>query len=86
VIGYLLIVDTKFKIKRFDWFILSLSVIVILFTFMEDSINIILTGKGNLAEVRPTKFDWVLYLISLLVWILTTFKIFHPTMKNIEQS
>jgi hypothetical protein len=86
VIGYLLIVDTKFKIKRFDWFILSLSVIVILYTFMEDSINIILTGKGNLAEVRPTKFDWVLYLIFLLVWILTTFKIFHPTLKNIEQS
>jgi len=86
VLGYLLIVETKFNIKRSDWFILSLSVIVILFTFMEDSINIILTGKGDLAEVRPTKFDWVLYLISLLVWILTTFKIFHPTLKNIEQS
>jgi hypothetical protein len=86
VTGYLLIVETKFKIKRFDWLIFFLSVSVILFTFMEDSINIILTGEGNLAEVRPIKFDWVLYLISLLVWVLTTFKIFHPTLKNIEQS
>ncbi len=86
VIGYLLIVETKFKITRFDWLIFFLSVIVILFTFMEDSINIILTGKGNLAEVRPTKFGWVLYSISLLVWVLTTFKIFRPTLKNSKQS
>jgi hypothetical protein len=86
VIGYLLIVETKFKIKKFDWFILFLSVIVILFTFMEDSINIILTGEGNLAEVRPTKFDWVLYSIFLLVWVLTIFKIFLPTVKNIKES
>jgi len=82
VIGYLLIVETKFKITRFDWLIFFLSVIVILFTFMEDSISLILTGEGNLSEVRPTKFDWVLYSISLLVWVITTFKIFRPTLKN----
>jgi len=86
VIGYMLIVETKFKITRFDWLIFFLSVIVILFTFMEDSITIILTGKGNLAEVRPTKFDWVLYSISLLAWVLTTFKIFRPILKNSNQS
>jgi len=86
VIGYLLIVETKFKITRFDWLIFFLSVIVILFTFMEDSINLILTGKGNLAEVRPTIFGWVLYSISLLAWVLTTFKIFHPTLKNGKQN
>lgn len=86
VIGYLFIVETKFKITRFDWLIFFLSVFVILFTFMEDSINSILTGKGNLAEVRPTKFGWVLYSISLLAWVLTTFKIFHPTLKNGKQN
>lgn len=86
VIGYLFIVETKFKITRFDWLIFFLSVSVILFTFMEDSINSILTGKGNLAEVRPTKFGWVLYSISLLAWVLTTFKIFHPTLKNGKQN
>jgi hypothetical protein len=86
VIGYMLIVETKFKVTRFDWLIFFLSVIVILFTFMEDSIKIVLTGKGNLVEVRPTKFDWALYSISLLAWVLTTFKIFRPTLKKGKQS
>ncbi len=39
--GFLLIKDIKFKVTWIDWTAFSLSIILILFTFMEDSIGII---------------------------------------------
>ena len=86
VIGYLLITETRFKITIFSWLVFIISNIIILFTFMEDSIRILLTGNGNLTEVRPTNFNWLLFLISFLVWIFITFKVFYPDHKSPKHS
>ena len=86
VIGYLLIIESPFRITVFSWIVFLISIIVILYTFMEDSIKIILTGEGNLAEVRPTNYDWLLFLTSFFIWILITLKVFYPSRKYPEKS
>ena len=77
IISYLIIIDTQFKISSFDWIIYGLSVVIILYTFMEDSIRVILFRGGNLAEVRPTDFNWIVFMIAYLASVLVTFKIFY---------
>ena len=77
VISYLIIINTNFKITPFDWTIYGLTVLLILYTFMEDSIRVILFSGGNLAEVRPTDFNWIVFLIAYLASVLVTFKIFY---------
>ena len=86
VIGYLLIIESPFRITVFSWIVFLISIIVILYTFMEDSIKIILTGEGNLAEVRPTNYDWLLFLTSFFIWILITLKVFYASRKYPEKS
>jgi len=77
LISYLVIIDTKFKIISFDWIIFSLAIIMILFTFMEDSIKTILSGGRNINEVRPTDFNWILFLIAYISMIITSIKVFY---------
>ena len=86
VIGYLLIIESPFRITVFSWIVFLISIILILYTFMEDSIKIILTGEGNLAEVRPTNYDWLLFLTAFFIWILITLKVFYASRKYPEKS
>lgn len=53
--GYLLIKEINYKITLIDLTIISISVITLLYTFVEDSIIIILTGQGSITEVRPDR-------------------------------
>jgi hypothetical protein len=76
-VSYLLIIEAKFKITSFDWIIFCLSIIIILYTFMEDSIKIILSGGSNLNEARPTDFNWILFLIAYISMIITSIKVFY---------
>lgn len=77
--GYFLTTDRSYRIKSFDWIIIILSMILILFTFMEDSIRIILTGNGDLANVRPTDYSWILFLAAYISWFTVTLKVFFTT-------
>jgi hypothetical protein len=77
LISYLVIIDAKFKITSFDWIIFSSAIIMILFTFMEDSIKTILSGGKNINEVRPTDFNWILFLIAYISMIITSIKVFY---------
>ncbi len=77
-IGYLLIRDVKFKATSTDWILFSISIIVLLYTFVEDSIFVMLSGTGNLAEIRPTSFNWILFFIGYVAWIVTSIKVFYP--------
>ena len=83
VISYLIIIETDFKISLLDWTIYGLSVVIVLYTFMEDSINVIIFSGGNLAEVRPTNFNWILFLIAYLAAVLVSIKIFYSKPKKI---
>ncbi|MCW9097074.1 MAG: hypothetical protein OQJ93_06775 [Ignavibacteriaceae bacterium] len=76
-VAYLLIIEVKFKITSFNWIIFCLSIFIILYTFMEDSIKIILSGGSNLNEARPTDFNWILFLIAYISMIITSIKVFY---------
>jgi hypothetical protein len=82
LIGYLLISEVKFKVTSIDWIGFILSIIVLLYTFTEDSIKVIISGTGDLTEIRPTAFNWVLFLIAYLVWFGTSIKVFYLSKKN----
>lgn len=75
-IGYLLIRDVKILVTSIDWIVFALSIIVILYTFTEDSIKVIFSGTGDLTQIRPTTFNWILFLIAFAAWTLTTIKVF----------
>jgi len=81
-IGYLLISDVRFKVTSIDWTIFGLSIFLILYTFVEDSIIVIFSGMGDLTEIRPTAFNWILFLIAYLVWFGTSIKVFYLSKKN----
>jgi len=77
-IGYLLISEVKIKVTSIDWIVFVLSIILLLYTFTEDSIKVIISGTGDLTQIRPTSFNWVLFLITYAAWALTTIKVFYP--------
>jgi hypothetical protein len=81
-IGYLLINDFKFKVNSIEWIVFGITVIMLLFTFMEDSIKVIITGTGDLTQIRPTAFNWVLFLIAYVISLITSFKVFYPQNKK----
>ena len=81
-ISYLLIIEVKLKIKTFDWTVFCLSIIIILYTFMEDSIKTMLSGGIDINEVRPTNFNWVLFLIAYISMIITGIKVFYSGRNN----
>jgi hypothetical protein len=81
-IGYLLINDLKFKVNSIEWIVFGIAVIILLFTFMEDSIKVIIAGTGDLTQIRPTAFNWVLFLIAYVIGLITSFKVFYPQNKK----
>ncbi len=80
-IGFLLINDFKFKVTRIDWMLFILSIIIILYSFVEDSIRIIFSGEGNFYEIRPTTYSWILFIIPFLIWVSISIKVFYPWRK-----
>ncbi len=85
-IGFMLIKDFKFKVTMMDWILFVLSIILILYSFTEDSIGIIFSGEGKFYEIRPTSYSWILFLIPFLLWVMTTVKVFFPGRKNTIES
>ncbi|MFI5237058.1 MAG: hypothetical protein ACHQLA_03895 [Ignavibacteriales bacterium] len=86
LIGFMLIKDFKFKVTMMDWILFVLSIILILYSFTEDSIRIIFSGEGNFYELRPTFYSWLLFIIPFLLWVMTTIKVFFPGRKNTIES
>jgi len=81
-IGYLLIIDLKPRISTFNWTLFILSIIILLYTFTEDSINVIISGTGDLTQIRPSTFNWILFFIGYVVWLLTSIKVFYQVVKK----
>lgn len=79
VTGYFLVKENQFRIRKVDWIFIILSMMIILFTFMEDSISIITSGIGDLTTVRPTYFNWIIFLTAYFIWLITTFRVFNPS-------
>ena len=81
-IGYLLTNDIKFKVTTIDWILFCLSIIVLLYTFTEYSIISIISGMVKLTEIRPSSFNWILFLTAYIAWIITSIKVFYPGLNS----
>jgi len=81
-IGYLLIKEYRYNITLLDWTIISVSIVLLLYTFVEDSIKIILSGNGDLTSVLPTTFNWPIFIVSYLAWVIITVKVFFPGLRK----
>ena len=81
-IGFLFINDFKFKVTWIEWTAFGFSIILILLTFMEDSISAIFSGEGNFTEIRPTAFNWILFIIPFLIWVIVSIKVFFPGLRK----
>ncbi len=82
--GYFLIKGRITKIKSIDWILVVLSILTILFTFMEDSIGIIISGSGDLTIVRPTGYSWILFIAAYFLWTIVTFKVYRTNKQNVN--
>ncbi len=82
--GYVLIREIIYKITIPDWIILALSILILLYTFMEDSIKIILTGIGDLTKLLPSGFNWLLFAAGYASLILVCIRIFYLNRKNLQ--
>jgi hypothetical protein len=82
IISYLIITEIKFNITLYDWLLFGLFALIILYTFMKDAIDVLLSGNGNLVGVKPTSFNWILFLIGYFGAILTSIKIFFQKKKE----
>jgi hypothetical protein len=80
--GFLLINEIEYKTTVLDWVVISLSVIILLYTFVEDSIIILLTGEGSITAVRPSSFNWLVFWIAFIAWIAASIKVFLPGLKR----
>lgn len=82
--GYFLIKGRITKIKSIDWILVVFSILTILFTFMEDSIGIIISGSGDLTIVRPTGYSWILFIAAYFLWTIVTFKVYRTNKQNVN--
>lgn len=82
ITGCLLIKEVRYKITVLDWTIIGLSIVIMLYTFTEDSIKIILSGTADLASVLPTSFNWLVFSTGCIGIFIIIFKIFYLSGKN----
>lgn len=84
--GYFLVIEKQFKIRKIEWIISLSSILIILFTFMQDSINTLISGIGDLTTVRPTNYNWILFFAAYFVWFITTLRVFFLTQSKSKLS
>jgi hypothetical protein len=56
----------KVKPSVIDWSVLTISILIALYVFMEDSIPVYPNGAEALAKVKPVHFNLILFLLSVL--------------------
>jgi hypothetical protein len=64
LIGYFLITIENIIINKIDWMLFYASILIIFFTFMEGGITAVISCNVDLNNLRPTNFNWILFLIG----------------------
>jgi len=57
----------KIKFSVFDWATLIAGVLILLYSFMEDALAIMPANMETLARLRPTSFNWPIYILGLVI-------------------
>lgn len=66
----------RIMLSAFDWTTLIPGVLIMLYSFMEDAISIIPADVETLAQLRPTSFNWPIYILGLVI---TGYAVLHTT-------
>ena len=66
----------KIRFSAFDWTTLIAGVLIILYSFMEDALAIMPADVETLTQLRPTSFNWPIYILGL---ILAGYVVLHAT-------
>ena len=57
----------KIRFSAFDWITLIAGVLIMLYSFMEDALSIMPADIVTLAQLRPTSFNWPIYILGLVI-------------------
>jgi len=66
----------KIKFSVSDWTTLIAGVLIMLYSFMEDALSILPADVETLTQLRPTSFNWPIYILGL---ILAGYVVLHAT-------
>ena len=66
----------EIRLSMFEWTALFAGVLILLYSFMEDALSIIPADVETLAQLRPTPFNWPIYIIGLVI---TGYVVLHAT-------
>jgi len=66
----------KIRFSLFDWTTLIAGVFILLYSFMEDALAIMPADVETLAQLRPTSFNWPIYILGLVI---TGYAVLHAT-------
>ncbi len=56
----------KIRFSEFEWTTLIVGVLIMLYSFMEDALSIMPADIETLTQLRPTTFNWPIYLVGLI--------------------
>jgi len=66
----------KIRFSVFGWTALIAGVLILLYSFMEDALAILPAEIETLAQLRPTSFNWPIYILGLVI---TGYVVLHVT-------
>ncbi len=81
VVGGILVVISedkgrKIRFSVFGWMTLIAGELILLYSFMEDALSILPADVETLAQLRPTSFNWPIYILGL---VLAGYAVLHAT-------
>lgn len=61
-------------LKPVEWGVLIGSVFILLYTFMTDALALLPANVETLAQMKPTTFNWTLYLVGYVLALLVVWR------------
>ena len=72
----------KIRFSAFDWISLIAGLLIILYSFMEDALAIMPADVETLTQLRPTSFNWPIYILGL---VLAGYFVLHATWSHSQK-
>jgi len=66
---------TRIHFRPLDWTALTIGVLIILYSFMADSLTLLPANLEMLSEVKPTAFNWLLYMIGFALVVFSVYRV-----------
>ena len=69
-------IGRKIRFSVFSWTALIAGVLIMLYSFIEDALSIMPADIETLSQLRPTSFNWPIYILGLVI---TGYVVLHVT-------